>query len=52
LKEEIRVIRNYILDVINYLKKRFSLERGIANTTLYGNPKDKYTCDGENAKKN
>jgi hypothetical protein len=29
LKEETRVIRNYIRDVINYLKMGFSLERGI-----------------------
>jgi hypothetical protein len=29
LKEETRVIRNYIRDVMNYLKKRFSLDRGI-----------------------
>jgi hypothetical protein len=29
LKEETRVIRNYIRDVINYLKKGFFLEWGI-----------------------
>ena len=29
LEEESRVIRNYICDVLNYLKKGFSLERGI-----------------------
>jgi len=29
LEEETRVIRNYIRDVINYLKKGFSHERGI-----------------------
>jgi hypothetical protein len=40
LKEETRVIRNYIRDVMNYF------------TTLYGIPKDKYPCDGGKAEKN
>ena len=62
LEKEIRVIRNYIRGVINYLKKGFSHERGIclvpwyllkqANTTLNGIPKDKYPSDGEKRRKN
>ena len=35
LEEEIRVIRNYIRDVINYLKKGFSHERGICLVPWY-----------------
>ena len=35
LEEEIRVIRNYIRDVINYLKKGFSHERGISQIPRY-----------------
>jgi galactose mutarotase-like enzyme len=35
LKEETRVIRNYIRDVINYLKMGFSLERGICLEPWY-----------------
>ena len=35
LKEETRRIRNYIRDVINYLKKGFSLELGICLVTWY-----------------
>jgi hypothetical protein len=35
LKEETRVNRNYIRDVINYLKKGFSLERGICLVPWY-----------------
>ena len=48
LKKETRVIPNYIRDVINYLKKGFSLEHGIC---LYRIPKDKYPCDGGKAEK-
>jgi hypothetical protein len=44
LKKETRVIPNYIRDVINYLKKGFSL-------SLYGIPKHKYPCDGGKAEK-
>jgi hypothetical protein len=57
LEEETRVIRNYIRDVINDLKKGFSSRAGylpstvVYNTTLYGIPKDKYTSDGEKARK-
>ena len=35
LKEATRVIRNYIRDVMNYLKKRFSLDRGICLVPWY-----------------
>jgi hypothetical protein len=57
LEEETRVIRNYIRDVINDLKKGFSSRAGylpstvVYNTTLYGIAKDKYTSDGEKARK-
>ena len=34
LKEHTRIIRNYIRDVINYIKRGFSLERGILPITV------------------
>ena len=52
LEEETRVIWNYICDVLNDLKKEFFqravyLPSTVANTTLFGIPKDIYTSDGE-----
>jgi hypothetical protein len=53
LEEATRVIRNYIRDVINDLKKGFfSRAWYLANTMLYGIPKDIYTSDEEKAEKN
>jgi len=51
LKEETRVVRNYIRDVINYLKKGFYLERCIFLVPCLGNFQGQIPLRGGNKRK-